>query len=256
MECERVREEFTERLTGSLDAERAKVVDEHVAGCSACKAETDRLSELWKELGTLRAPAASGAAGRVERLIDARTHGASGVNAAAAPARGARARRLVVGTLAVAASLVLGLVLGRSSARTPGIASNDAATTTPGVTVPLTPVKPQYLLLLHGPAQRAGGMAQWSAADSAAEAAVVAEYRAWAGRLRDSGALVSAEKLASDPVTMLSATGDTELPRGTADEIGGFFLIQADSAEAFRIARECPHLKHGGTVQVRRIEPT
>jgi len=65
-----------------------------------------------------------------------------------------------------------------------------------------------------------------------------------------------AEKLASDPLTMLTPTGSTELPHDTADELGGFFLIQADSAEAFRIARECPHLKHGGTVQVRRIQPT
>ena len=75
-------------------------------------------------------------------------------------------------------------------------------------------------------------------------------------RLRDSGALVTAEKLAANPVTMLSASGATEMPRGTADELGGFFLIQADSAEAYRIARECPHLRHGGTVQVRRIQPT
>ena len=56
---------------------------------------------------------------------------------------------------------------------------------------------------------------------------------------------------------MLTATGASELPHDAPDELGGFFLVQvADSAEAFRIARECPHLKHGGTVQVRRIEPT
>ena len=36
-----------------------------------------------------------------------------------------------------------------------------------------------------------------------------------------------------------------------------FFIIQAaDSAEAYRIARDCPHLRHGGTIQLRRIEPT
>ena len=89
-----------------------------------------------------------------------------------------------------------------------------------------------------------------------AEQAIVAEYRAWAIGLRNSGALVMAEKLADDPLTMLTANGTTQMPGNTADELGGFFLIQADSAEAFRIARDCPHLKHGGTVQVRRIEPT
>ena len=85
----------------------------------------------------------------------------------------------------------------------------------------------------------------------------MAEYRSWAMRLRASGALVMAEKLADDPVTLLTATGASELPHNSADELGGFFLVQvADSAEAFRIARECPHLRHGGTVQVRRIVPT
>jgi hypothetical protein len=74
-------------------------------------------------------------------------------------------------------------------------------------------------------------------------------------RLRDSGALVIAEKLAG-PVTMLTAAGAMQMPRDTTDELGGFFLIQADSAEAFRIARDCPHLRHGGSVQVRRIQPT
>ena len=94
-------------------------------------------------------------------------------------------------------------------------------------------------------------------ADSAAEQAVVAEYKAWAGRLAASGVLVAGEKLADEPITRLAANGASEMPRYTADELGGFFIIQAaDSAEAFRIARDCPHLKHGGTVQVRRIEPT
>jgi hypothetical protein len=112
------------------------------------------------------------------------------------------------------------------------------------------------VLLLHGPARTTPSTPTQAAADSIAEQAIVAEYRAWALRLRDSGALVMAEKLADDPLTMLTAAGATQMPRNTSDELGGFFLIQADSAEAFRIARECPHLRHGGTVQVRRIQPT
>jgi predicted anti-sigma-YlaC factor YlaD len=107
MECERVREEFVGRLTGNIDAERSQAVDDRLAGCSGCRAETERMREL-----------------------------------------------------------------------------------------------------------------------------------------------------ADDPLTMLTATGATQMPRNTPDELGGFFLIQADPAEAFRIARECPHLRYGGTVQVRRIQPT
>ena len=75
MECERVREEFVERLTGNLSAERSRAIDDHLAGCSACRAETERMRELWAELGTLRMPASGGAAGRVGRLIEARTGG-------------------------------------------------------------------------------------------------------------------------------------------------------------------------------------
>jgi hypothetical protein len=241
MECERVREDFVERLTGSLDAERSKAIDEHLAGCAACRAETVRMREIWNELGALKAPAPSGAAGRVGRLIDARAGSAQIV-----PARRALGQRVAISVLALAASLVIGVVIGQRT-------RSEPANTPP--TVASAP-KERYVLLLHGPARTAPASAAQAAADSVAEQAIVAEYRAWAIGLRNSGALVIAEKLADDPLMMLTANGATQMPRNTADELGGFFLIQADSAEAFRIARACPHLKHGGTVQVRRIQPT
>jgi len=251
MECERVREEFIERLTGTLDADRASAIDQHIAGCPACRTETERLTEMWAELGQLRLPAPSGAAGRIERLIDARSR--SGTEASS---RERRALRFTfIGSLAVAASLAIGVLIGQRSPSPRPTLGTGTATPVVSNASPSAP-KTRYLLLLHGPAQTPAQTAEQSAADSIAEVAIVNEYRAWARRLRDSGALVSAEKLAADPVTMLSASGATELPRGTAEELGGFFLIQADSAEAYRIARECPHLRHGGTVQVRRIQPT
>ena len=244
MDCERVREEFVDRLTGNLHPDRSKAIDEHIAGCGACRAETERMRELWTELGALRAPTPTGAAGRITRLIDAR-----GANTPMSRGSSSRRASLVgVSTLALAASLALGVALGQRSGAADSAPPN-AATPTPAS-------HERYVLLLHGPARTAPRTAGEAKADSVAEQAIVAEYRAWAMRLRDSGALVMAEKLASDPLTLLTATGSTELPHDTADELGGFFLIQADSAEAFRIARECPHLKHGGTVQVRRIQPT
>jgi len=37
--------------------------------------------------------------------------------------------------------------------------------------------------------------------------------------------------------------------------IGGFFIIAADSRErALQLAQTCPHLKYGGTIEVREIE--
>lgn len=236
MDCEHAREEFVERLTGALDADRSGVLDQHLAGCAACRAETDRLRELWTELGALRV-APSRASEHVARLIDARARAAT--SAAVRGVGGTLVSRVAIAALAAAASLLVGVGVGRRSATPPTATSKE-----------------RYVLLLHGPARPAAADAKQAAADSVAEQAIVSEYRAWAMRLRDSGALVMAEKLARDPVTMLSAAGATELPHDTPDEVGGFFLIQADSAEAFRIARECPHLRHGGTVQVRRIQPT
>ncbi|HUQ82382.1 MAG TPA: YciI family protein [Gemmatimonadaceae bacterium] len=244
MDCERVRDEFIERLTGTLHPHRATAIDEHIAGCAACRAETDRMREMWSELGALAVPAASGAGGRVGRLIDARKQREQ------TPARRLALRAALL--TAVAASVSAGIVLGRRSA---AIIPPSVAPEAP--TVAAGPAKAKYVLLLHGPARTRALTPERAAADSTAERAIVAEYKAWAGRLAASGALVAGEKLADEPITLLAANGSSEMPRYTADELGGFFIIQAaDSVEAFRIARDCPHLKHGGTVQVRRIEPT
>jgi len=147
--------------------------------------------------------------------------------------------------------MFIGMALGHRSTNT----ASETAVPAPNIT-PASATKQKFVLLLHGPA-RARPLTQRTSADSASERAIVAEYSAWARGLAAAGSLVMAEKLADDPPTMLAASGATEAIRGTADELGGFFVIQAaDSAEAFRIARDCPHLRHGGTVQVRRIEPT
>jgi len=251
MECERIREEFVERLTGTLDPARLRAIDDHLSGCAACRAETERLRELWAELATLNVPAAASGAGRIERMIDARTRlGAGVVSLASRPERRTRARQIAFSVVGLAVSLFIGMALGHRSTN----AARD--TVVPMNITPASETKQKYVLLLHGPA-RARPLTQPTAADSAAERAIVAEYSAWARGLATAGSLVMAEKLADDPLTILAASGATEAIRGTADELGGFFVIQAaDSAEAFRIARDCPHLRHGGTVQVRRIEPT
>ncbi len=257
MECERVREEFVERLTGRLDASQAREIDEHLAGCAACQVETDRLRSLWEELGSLTpAPTAGHAASRVERLIDARARsGSAGASVANSSVRPSIMPRTAIMSAAIAASLLMGLVLGRRSTMS-GAERGDPAVVASASPAP-TAGKQQYLLLLEGPARTRPAGVPPSAADSVAERALVQEYGAWAGALARSGALVMAEKLADDEITILARDGAISPARDPADEVGGFFLIQvADAAEAHRIARECPHLKYGGTVQVRRIEPT
>ena len=76
-----------------------------------------------------------------------------------------------------------------------------------------------------------------------AHAARVREYAAWAADLRERGIEIRGEEL--DPAGALE---------GPAGVLSGFFLLEVPSAEeADEIARTVPHLRHGGTVVVRRV---
>jgi hypothetical protein len=73
----------------------------------------------------------------------------------------------------------------------------------------------------------------------------VQEYGQWAHGL--GARLVNGEKL-SDTVSSVG-------PPGTLSTVGGFFRIRArDRAEAEAIARTCPHVRYGGSIEVREIE--
>jgi hypothetical protein len=98
---------------------------------------------------------------------------------------------------------------------------------------------PLYLLLLS----------QLPDSDGAAEARRVEEYRAWAVSLRRGNRLVRAEKL-GDESSVLGAGP-------AATDTSGVFLIRAASMEeALALARACPHLRHGGSITIRSIDPT
>jgi hypothetical protein len=102
-----------------------------------------------------------------------------------------------------------------------------------------------YLLLLYpGPGYVAG--------DAADEAKRVAEYGAWAGRVRLEGRLLGAEMLGA-PALVLDADGLSASGEGPQ----GYFLVRARSLdEARSIARGCPHLGHGGRITVQVVDPT
>jgi len=89
----------------------------------------------------------------------------------------------------------------------------------------------------------------------------IAEYSAWARGLRQSGELVSGEKL-KDGEDIL---GSRALPAGALlrsqsaraqpGALGGYFIIAArDAAQARKIASTCPHLRHGGWIVIRQID--
>lgn len=83
---------------------------------------------------------------------------------------------------------------------------------------------------------------------------LVAEYSAWAGNLAQQGKLVLGEELGNQawPLGRSGGTG-----RDMAQTITGFFVLTArGEAEALAIARSCPHLRYGGGIVVRPIQPT
>jgi hypothetical protein len=82
-------------------------------------------------------------------------------------------------------------------------------------------------------------------------AALVREYTAWAHELRRAGRLVGGEEL-EDAATLLP---DAVPPQAQgSSSISGFFLVTApDDAAARAIALGCPHLRHGGQIELRKL---
>lgn len=88
------------------------------------------------------------------------------------------------------------------------------------------------------------------------EASRVAEYLAWARSLAAEGRAVTGEKL--DDLRHLVAPPSPPAGAATAGTpVAGFFIVTAASLdEALGVARTCPHLKYGGTIEVRTIAGT
>ncbi len=91
---------------------------------------------------------------------------------------------------------------------------------------------------------------------------VIGEYVAWREELGAAGRLTGGKKLRDEGGRWLtSEDGKLRVVDGPFSEakevIGGFFMIAAgDYAEAVEISRDCPHLKFGGRIELREVEPT
>ncbi len=80
----------------------------------------------------------------------------------------------------------------------------------------------------------------------------VEEYRNWARGVRLRGGYIRGEKLEGRSRLL----GPTVAPSGSRP-LGGYFVISAsDDEAAAAVARSCPHLTHGGSIEVRPIART
>ena len=219
-ECERMRALALDALLEGRP--QPGEVAAHVQHCASCELDIRAQTNLWQQLGALRTYAPTEQqTERTAFLLQQQL-------------RTERKERTPMKSSWLVAAVLAGTLLGGAGTEllertTPSQAQGD-----------------QFLLLLHeNPAQMTIKPEQIQA--------VVAEYTAWATKLRQDNRLVSAEKLSDDGGRWLGPQGDMKVKR--AESIGGFFLIRAESYEqALTIARQSPHLKYGGVIEVRRID--
>ncbi len=147
-------------------------------------------------------------------------------------------RRLI----AVAAALLLfaaGAALGTRTARPTALTSPAAASGT------------RYVLLLYE-----GAGFHPSTPGEARER--VEEYGRWAGDLSRTGTPISGEKLQDAGISLALSGG--ALARGSesvaGEIVGGYFILTAPTRDqAERVAATCPHLRHGGRIVLKAIDP-
>jgi len=106
-----------------------------------------------------------------------------------------------------------------------------------------SPLHPDYLLLLYSPSAPEDGVEN--------VAARVREYAQWAD---DRAAVVVDGARLGDGARISPETGTSDVDAGKASSVAGYFRIAAQSLEqARRVASTCPHLKYGGSIEVRAI---
>jgi len=121
----------------------------------------------------------------------------------------------------------------------------SSATVAGGVPVAdlVSPGGGQYMLLL------------WEGPEFRPDESLAVEYGAWGQAVAESGVALSGDELGLrdgmfGPDDLRS--GESAAGPGPSNEyrLGGYFMVDADEAEATRLARGHPHLKYGGWVEV------
>lgn len=81
------------------------------------------------------------------------------------------------------------------------------------------------------------------------------KWMAWVGQLQANGIYVAGESLMPTGKTLHKANVVTDGPFIESKEmVGGFFIVKAESIDAaIEIAKDCPDLAIGGSVEVRDV---
>ena len=113
---------------------------------------------------------------------------------------------------------------------------------------------PRYMLLLHD------DPSAWATISPQQMQQAIEKYIAWGAKLRSAGILVSSDKLTDDPGRVVRGKNGqvrvTDGPFSEAKEVlGGYYTIEATNYdEAVRQVQDCPHLDHGGTIEIRQVD--
>jgi hypothetical protein len=219
MKCENAVDLIIDSLLDALDDEQRDDLEAHLKTCESCAAEFERIAALWNGLAQLRPlpAAARPTAGPASRAATARWYDRY------APAlRAAAAIALIV--LGGAGGFLL---RGEGSPAAPAPA--DAST---------------FLFLVRG--EEPQGPLTGSQ--------LVEEYRAWAVSLAQEGRLVGANKLTDEPGRWVADFAAAETR--TWSDVSGYFVISASGYdEAIAIAEASPHIRYGGTFEIRQVDP-
>jgi hypothetical protein len=118
MRCEEISRRLADDLNGTLDAEERAGLQQHLANCATCRAESEGLGELWRALGDIPVPPPDSRALRARLNATVRRE-----QQAAAPPRATRFNQWLLAAGIAAVALTAGLLLGRAGAPAP--ASTD-----------------------------------------------------------------------------------------------------------------------------------
>lgn len=113
---------------------------------------------------------------------------------------------------------------------------------------------PKYMLLLHD------DPAAFATVSPEQMQQIIEKYIKWGAKLRTSGVLVASDKLTDEPGRVIrTKNGQLRVTDGpyseTKEVLGGYYTIEAAGYEqAIEIARGCPQLEYGGTIEVRQVD--